>query len=166
MIDIKNSIYFRRKTIHPFEYRKRFPKAVEAFDTIWNKEKIVTFHSKVELQLLQRNVRGLKTRPGELARRLDYLLRIAEEPSHVINTFAEVADEFLLLSYSRIMLTFFTEMRSGTSEPFSQKDVSYPSPSVLPANPYGPWFAEGNDLFHQVIPYGFLFGGRIRRIAK
>ena len=65
--------------LHPGEYKERFPKAYAAFQVLRNNEKFETFNSKVESSIKggKTNVtlELLSNRPGELARRLDHLLR-------------------------------------------------------------------------------------------
>ena len=69
--------------LHPGEYAKSFPKIAEAFTILRNDIPVETFNSVVEKSLAEKNVgeatNRLKTRPGEFARRLDYLLRIDPE---------------------------------------------------------------------------------------
>lgn len=68
--------------LHPREYNAQFPIAASAFATVRdNKRKPVTFNSTVENALssgaTSAAVSLLKTRPGEFARRLDEVLRSA-----------------------------------------------------------------------------------------
>jgi hypothetical protein len=83
--------------LHPGEYAKRFPSAAEAFAVLRNDLPFTTFNGQVEKALGERNVDDavtrLGTRPGDLARRLDHLLRL-DTACHeaVLATFAEAAD--------------------------------------------------------------------------
>ncbi|MEN9938341.1 MAG: hypothetical protein RLZZ387_4920 [Chloroflexota bacterium] len=81
--------------LHPTEYQRRFPQSVIAFDVIRNDRPYPTFASRVEGALSRREVGDalelLATRPGELARRLDHLLRLAGEPDTVVAAFGDVA---------------------------------------------------------------------------
>lgn len=83
--------------LHPFDYKKRYPKCFEAFDIIRNDHPFSTYNSKVEKGLEQKDltnlVQLLRTRPGEMARRMDHLLRLTEDPSLVLTTFGEVAEK-------------------------------------------------------------------------
>ncbi len=84
--------------LHPGEYsRLRFGKVITAFDKLRNHVKIETFAGKVEHAIVTEDYGAalelLKKRPGELARRLDHLLRKAEDKKAVINAFKAVADE-------------------------------------------------------------------------
>lgn len=68
--------------LHPREYNAQYPVAAAAFQTVRdNKRKPVTFNSGVENALSRGDVAAavalLKTRPGEFARRLDHVLRSA-----------------------------------------------------------------------------------------
>ena len=80
--------------LHPGEYA-RFPKALQAFSRLRAGCSIPTFAARVDAALAARNESAvlelLAARPGELARRLDYLLRIMTAPSEVIKAFAGVA---------------------------------------------------------------------------
>lgn len=81
--------------LHPFEYKTRFPKCCAAFDVIRNDKPFDTFNSNVEKAIGSHNmlqaVEILKARPGELARRLDKLVRNAADPDAVISVFRQVA---------------------------------------------------------------------------
>jgi hypothetical protein len=82
--------------LHPGELSGRFPKTAEAFQKLRNDLPIATFGSAVEGALRQKNVAAalavLITRPGELARRLDHLLRLDDSRADaILGGFAEVA---------------------------------------------------------------------------
>lgn len=87
--------------VHPFEFDNlQRTKAVCAFKMLVENEKISTFGGRVMEAIKNQNietaVRILKSRAGELARNLDYLLRIAityEEKKLIINAFKEVAHD-------------------------------------------------------------------------
>lgn len=83
--------------LHPGEMKGKFPKAYEAFDVIRNNKPFPTFDGKVEKALAERDVEGavrlLSKRPGEFARRLDHLIRLAETPEMVVSAFKDVAKE-------------------------------------------------------------------------
>ena len=69
--------------IHPGEYSpQKYQRVLVAFDKIRNNKEIVTFYSQVEAALKKQDTTAalalLKKRPGELARRLDFLLRISQ----------------------------------------------------------------------------------------
>lgn len=87
--------------IHPSEfdcsrYTLAYDRAINAFDKLRNNRKIETFAGKVEFDLAygeyESALAELVKRPGELARRLDQLLRETyKEP--VIRSFASVAEK-------------------------------------------------------------------------
>ena len=84
--------------IHPGDYAKRFPLAFEAFATIRDsKSGFITFGGRVELAILNADVslsvKLLSTRPGELARRLDHLLRLGVNCDVVVDAFSKVANK-------------------------------------------------------------------------
>ena len=86
--------------LHPHEYHKRFPQVAEAFKIIRKKgpngEKAkahLTFHGKLEEAIDEKDVETLVQllgkRPGEFARRLDHLLRLAGANEHALDTVVE-----------------------------------------------------------------------------
>lgn len=81
--------------LHPGEYAVRFPRSATAFDIIRNDRPFATFRSKVEGAIgagrLDEALALLRGRPGELARRLDHLLRRAEQPDRVVQAFGDAA---------------------------------------------------------------------------
>lgn len=87
--------------IHPSEYsREKYGKVLAAFDKIRSDETIPTFYTYVEKALEERNVKGalslLEKRPGELARRLDYLFRISasrREDAEIIECWRKAAPQ-------------------------------------------------------------------------
>lgn len=83
--------------LHPFEYKKKFPKCFVAFDLIRNDRPYQTFYSKVESAIMandnQLAMSLLSERPGELARRVDYLLRLSNEPKTVLHSFGAIVSK-------------------------------------------------------------------------
>jgi hypothetical protein len=82
--------------LHPGELASRFPRAFSAFKMLRTDAPLITFGSTVETALVQRDVpkalSALLSRPGELARRLDHLLRLAPGSADAtLGGFAEVA---------------------------------------------------------------------------
>jgi hypothetical protein len=81
--------------LHPGEYASRFPQTAAAFDVLRNDRPFTTFNGQVEAGFLQRDTNAvlglLDVRPGELARRLDHLARIAPDPRAVVSRFKERA---------------------------------------------------------------------------
>jgi hypothetical protein len=87
--------------LHPGEYEKQFPKAAAAFKALrndGNPDHIRSFAAQVDMAFAQSWTRGvdlLATRPGEFARRLDWLLRTpVPKPAVGSNILREVADRF------------------------------------------------------------------------
>ncbi|HWO54513.1 MAG TPA: TerD family protein [Paenibacillus cookii] len=83
--------------LHSSEYGARFKRCREAFDILRNDKPLTTWGGSVELAFQYRNVWTLidllTRRPGELARRLDHLLRSTEYTDYVALAFGEVADQ-------------------------------------------------------------------------
>ncbi len=84
--------------LHPGEFKDRYPRSFEAFNILRNGLPSNTFNSRLEkaLELSDATaaVAMLKTRPGDFARRLDHLLRIAgTHQEDVAFAFAKVVDK-------------------------------------------------------------------------
>lgn len=83
--------------LHPGEFRKRYPKALDAFKRVRGGKTIETPRSLVERAMLDLDVPAalgvLRKSPGELTRRLDHLLRSTDEPQPVIEAFAAGVDK-------------------------------------------------------------------------
>ena len=98
MLRYKNRWLRIGERLHPSEYNKeQFGKVINAFDKLRNGIKIETFASKVTKAIDTEDFKSalvlLKKRPGELARKLDYLLRNSNDKNCVVNTFKDVASE-------------------------------------------------------------------------
>lgn len=96
MLRHKNKWIRVGERLHPAEYsEKQFGKVITAFGKLRNGVKIETFAGKVTRELDKEDYKAaielLKQRPGELARKLDYLLRKSEDKDLVINAFKDVA---------------------------------------------------------------------------
>lgn len=78
--------------LHPGDFSDEFPKTWRAFKTLRNDEKVATFNHLLEKVLTEGDTAGalrlLVSRPGDLARRLDHLLRLSGDPEPVLNAFA------------------------------------------------------------------------------
>jgi hypothetical protein len=83
--------------LHPGEFKNKYKTAHQAFDTIRNNKPYPTFAGQVEKALVEQDlieaVRLLSKRPGEMARRLDHLVRMSNTPDIVIDAFRQVASE-------------------------------------------------------------------------
>ena len=83
--------------LHPFEYKKRYPQCAQAFDILRNNKPFATFNSQVEQALEQGQIdvaaELLQNRPGELARRLDHLLRRTTKAQPIIDRFSAITDK-------------------------------------------------------------------------
>lgn len=82
--------------LHPGEKAARYPTAAAAFAALRGDAPLRTFRGGVETALARRDtaraLARLSTRPGELARRLDHLLRLDPASAEtVLATFADVA---------------------------------------------------------------------------
>lgn len=96
MLRYKNRWIRIGERLHPSEY-KQFGKVITAFNKLRNGIKIETFNGKVTKAIETEDYKSalnlLKRRPGELARKLDQLLRNADNKNMVINTFKDVASD-------------------------------------------------------------------------
>lgn len=95
MLRYKNRWKRLSEVLHPFEYKKRYPKCFEAFSVIRNELPFETFNGKVEKDLNQQNIKTviplLKKRPGYFARRLDHLVRLSQDIQYLLEEFSQVA---------------------------------------------------------------------------
>ena len=82
--------------LHPHEYASRYPKLARAFAVVRKKSptgekapRFQSFQGRVEAGLAEgdvtRTIRTLRERPGELARRLDHLLRVARGLPEIVD---------------------------------------------------------------------------------
>jgi len=96
MLRYKNQWIRLGERLHPSEY-KMFEKSQRAFQKLRNNEKIDTFNSKVNLAFYygetKETVKLLKQRPGEFARKLDYLLRTCDDTDLALSEFYKIAGE-------------------------------------------------------------------------
>lgn len=81
--------------LHPGEHSKRFPSAAKAFAAIRNGLPHETENSRIEALFEQKNIQGLieilRRAPGIFARRLDHLLRVANDHRQVLREFEKIA---------------------------------------------------------------------------
>lgn len=84
----------------------------QKFEVVRNNGKIWTFNGKVQKHLDAKEIPEaaalLKTRPGDMARRLDHLLRSTTRPAEVIKEFSRVVDKVP----TRILMSVLGHMRS------------------------------------------------------
>jgi hypothetical protein len=82
--------------LHPGDYADEFPKTFAGFRTLRNNGKIPTFNSRLEQLLESRDVSAvlalLEPRPGDLARRLDHVLRLSSDSELVLESFRNRAE--------------------------------------------------------------------------
>jgi hypothetical protein len=84
--------------LHPGEFSKQYPNAFQVLHGLRNRERVALFGGKVRKAIDAKDVKTalglLESRPGELARRLDVLLRVtvdAADKNEVLKSFALVA---------------------------------------------------------------------------
>ena len=79
MLRYKNRWIRLGEKLHPFEYCQRYPKCYRGFDVVRNDKPVATFNSRLETAFTEQRwhdaIELLSTRPGEFARRLDFILR-------------------------------------------------------------------------------------------
>lgn len=83
--------------LHPGDYDKRFNKIFKAFSDLRTDADIETFNSKVEALILagkmDKAAELLSSRPTDLARRLDHLVREADKSTPILTIFKKVAQK-------------------------------------------------------------------------
>jgi hypothetical protein len=82
--------------LHPGDYAEEYPKTFAAFKALRNNDKVSTFNSQLESLLVLSDAEGvlrlIETRPGDLARRLDHLIRISKNSQTILQAFRERVD--------------------------------------------------------------------------
>ncbi|PHR86474.1 MAG: cytoplasmic protein [Blastopirellula sp.] len=82
--------------LHPGDFKKRFPKALAAFDILRNNKPFKTFNSKAEAAIKIGSSTAtasiLSQRPGDFTRRLDQILRTHVDQSTILESFNSIAD--------------------------------------------------------------------------
>jgi hypothetical protein len=85
------------EVLHPGDYGDKYPQALAVITAARRNEPPITFNSRVERLLAQRDITALtlllQSRPGEFARRLDVTLRRATEADSVLDAFEAVAEQ-------------------------------------------------------------------------
>lgn len=140
MFRYKNRWIRAGERLHPSEYsEKQFVKVITAFNKLRNGVKIETFAGKVTKAVSTRDFKAalilLKKRPGELARKLDYLLREAEDKDLVINAFKDVAGEVSTPVLLQVKEHFFNRTKKPEVRVFFPKGNlarSYCTRNTLP----------------------------------
>lgn len=111
--------------LHPAAYVKRWPATAQAFTIIRNALSFATFASKVECSLKQKDVVAaltlLQQRPGELARRLDQLLRLSDTPYMVMQAFSQVAAQVATPLLLQLATHFMTRSQPSPMRVFFPK---------------------------------------------
>lgn len=107
------------EVLHPGEFAKRYPAMAAAFDAVRQGRRPQGFNHQVERHLeaaaLDELCALLPTRPGEFARRLDHLLRLAGPGGApaVVEAFARVADR----ASTAVLLQAMTQFRRRGEQP-------------------------------------------------
>lgn len=86
------------KIVHPFEYKRtKYAEVNKAFKLIRDNNKPLMFGGKLQNFINFKDMKSaanlLKQRPGEFARRLDKVLRDADDKNYVVNCFKAVAND-------------------------------------------------------------------------
>lgn len=112
--------------LHPGEY-KQFDKVILSFDYLRSGKRVETFNSKVEERIEKGNVIGatqlLQSHPGELARRLDKLIRLDNNQIYVIDSFNKVSDNISTPVLLQVMEHFAHRNDSSKLRVFFPKGV-------------------------------------------
>lgn len=128
--------------LHPGEYAKRFPKLARAFAILRKKspdgvraERFRGFQARVEVAAANGDAEGmlevLERRPGEFARRLDHVLRLARKDPRVA---AKVVESFCanLQAYSLpVLLTLYAFLPTRTAR--AKRRMFWPKGGVATA---------------------------------
>lgn len=124
--------------LHPGKYAAEFPKTWQAFKALRNDEKIATFNGRLEKVLMEGDtadaLKLLASRPGDLARRLDHLLRLSGDPEPVLSAFE--------LGAARVSTPVLLQMHSH----FGQRDAPPPLRIFFPKGNVSKVHAETRKL--------------------
>jgi hypothetical protein len=104
--------------LHPGEYRKQLPKTYAAFVALRNQPpKIRSYFAQIDMAVAENDLNKvlelLAKRPGELARRLDWLMRkyeLSEDVQQVFDTFEAVAGQVS----SRVLFELYDHLQRRT----------------------------------------------------
>lgn len=118
--------------LHPSEDRYlKYGVAVTAFNALREGDKISTFGGLVETALVSKDIKvavsKLKRRPGELARRLDHLLRISKtrtEQNMVVDAFISVTEKVATPVLLQVMSHFNHRNSDGLRVIFPKGNVA------------------------------------------
>lgn len=133
--------------LHPAEYGARYPKTAKAFVRLRQGQKIETFASRVEAAFAQKRlteaVALLQKRPGDFARRLDQLLRLAsyeteENTLEVLESFEKIVPLLTPVMCWQLISHFAKRDRLATCRTFvpkGQLTKLYGTSDVLPTLP-------------------------------
>ena len=135
MLRYKNRWIRLGEKLHPFEYRQRYPKCYRGFDVVRNDRPVATFNSRLETAFTEQRwhdaIELLSTRPGEVARRLDFLLRNIGD-REVIKTWREVSDRVS------------TPVLLQVANHFQHRNGDYPSGTLRERDKLRVFFPKGN----------------------
>jgi len=103
--------------LHPGDYSKKYPNAYHVFTKIRNVEKLYSFNSEVERSIkikdLDLTLSLLSRRPGELARKLDFLARTFPNQVHEITScFYKVVGKIS----SRVLIQLIAHFKNRNSD--------------------------------------------------
>lgn len=96
MLRYKNRWIRIGERLHPSEFNKeQYKNVIEAFDKLRNNKKIETFYGRINELMKEKNYKKVlslyQTRPGDFARKLDYLLRTIPDSGDVLSSFVSVS---------------------------------------------------------------------------
>ena len=144
--------------IHPEEFSSRFKNAADAFRTLRNEAKPEFYGRKLETALREKDVfsavKALRTRPGEFARKLDWIARNAEQKTFfwAMQEFRSVSSQINLPVLAQAMKHFEgrDEGASRICFPKGQTAKALVLPELLPIS------GERKDVIIEAIRYGIL----------
>jgi len=155
--------------LHPGDYAQQFPKTYAAFEVLRNDKPYSTFNRVIEKHLLEKNAIAtlalVRTRPGDLTRRLDHLLRLGGESAPVMDAFREVAERVATPVLLQVLTHFQHRQQPLPLRSFFPKGEAakvFATPRPLPPLPKGT--AESVvAICHDTLVARF---GRLSRLGK
>ena len=136
------------EVLHPGELAARFPRSAEAFLILRNQSKgrrVRTFGGRVNLAFTgdwRKGVDLLATRPGEFARKLDWMLR-SFDPAHVLRVFERIGPHVSAKVLLELYNHFAARAKAGAPRAILIKGQRSKMKTLPPLPPLPPDLVQG-----------------------
>ena len=158
MFRYKNKWLRVGERLHPFEYKQeKYDYVNMAFNILRNEHKPLLFNGKVELYIQDNKIKEavelLKTRPSELARKLDKLIRESKDITDKLNVccaFGEVANKVSTNVLLQVRQHFINRLSYDATSPTLDKKDTPPIRVFFPKGATSKVYGISNNL--PIIP--------------